>query len=85
MNVRGTIHQGHQKRCIDSRDSQCPFIIILSAFICNHDLPARYWTPDKIDEIIYFSDNMYSDALTYGSIPNTRCLLVSFASGVKVI
>ena len=76
MKARGSIHQGHHKLRIDSRDSQCPFII-LSAFICNHDLPVRCWTPDKIDEIIYFGDSMYSHALTYRSIPNIRCLLVS--------
>ena len=76
MRVRGSIHHGHHKLCTDSRDRQCPFII-LSAFICNHDLPARCWTPDKIDEIIYFGDSMYSHALTCGRIPNTRCILVS--------
>ena len=58
-----------------SRHSQCPFII-LSAFICNRHLPARCWTPDKIDEIINFGNRVYSHALSYGSIPNTRCLLV---------
>ena len=76
MHVRGSIHQGHHKLCIDSNNSQCPFII-LSAFIRNHDLPAKYWTPDKIDEFICFGDGMYSHVLTCGSIPNTRRLLMS--------
>ena len=76
MKVRGSIHQGHHKLRMDSRHRQCPFII-LSTFICNHHLPARCWTPNKIDEIINFGNSMYSHALTSGSIPNTRCLLVS--------
>ena len=76
MKVRGSIHQGHHKLRMDSRHRQCPFII-LSIFICNHHLPARCWTPNKIDEIINFGNSMYSHALTSGSIPNTRCLLVS--------
>ena len=74
--VRGSIYQGHHMLGVDSEGRQCSFIV-LSVFIFNHAIPARYWESDKIDEIIHFSDRMYSHALTCGGIPNTTNLLVS--------
>ena len=74
--VRASIHQGHPKLGTNSRGRQCSFII-LSAILCNYELPARYWTPVHVDQTIYFGDNMYLHALNCGTIPNTSSLLVS--------
>ena len=75
--VGGTLYQGSINFSGISRGRQCCFMALSALLYLQQRSPVHdQWTSETIDEITCYGDQMFLNALNYGSINNTSSLLV---------